>query len=332
MKMKKKIFTILFFITSVYWAQNPNLGTSGAQFLNIPVGARYAALGGAVVGMNDDAASVFWNPAGLAKVNKNEIQFSYMRWFDMFDFNSVAAAFYMDGIGTFAISTIVFSMDRMEITTESKPNGTGQYFNAQDLAIGLTYSRFLTDRFSVGITGKYVRQRIWNETADGFAFDIGTQYRLDFQNLTIAMKMSNFGSDMQFDGEDLEVTYDKDSDLASNRLTTARLVTDTYPLPLSFQVGIALDLFTSDFVKAKGEIDAIHPNDNKEHLLFGTEVSFFDRFHLRGGYKYKYDDESFTFGAGANMMMSDVNIVFDYSYSIYDILPSVNRISVGISF
>ena len=61
----------------------------------------------------------------------------------------------------------------------------------------------LTDRFNVGLTVKYIYQRIWNETATGIAFDVGTQYRLDFQNLTIAMCMTNFGADMNYDGPDL---------------------------------------------------------------------------------------------------------------------------------
>jgi len=330
--MKKKIIPFLFLLTGICSAQSPNLGTSGAQFLNIPVGARYAALGGAVVGMNDDAESVFWNPAGLAKINKNTVEFSYMRWFDIFDINSAVAAFYQDGIGTIAVSALIMSMDKEEITTESEPNGTGRYYDAKDIAIGITYARFLTDRFCVGITGKYIQQRIWNETANGFAFDLGSQYRLDFQNLTIAMKVSNFGSDMQYDGDDLNITYDKDSSIPLNRLTPARLVTDTYPLPLSFQVGVAMDIFSSDFVKAKGEIDAVHPNDNSEHLLFGTEVSFFDRLYFRGGYKLHYDDESFTLGVGANLPMGDIKVKFDYSYSAFDILTSVNRITVGIEF
>jgi hypothetical protein len=333
MKMKNlRIAVFTFLLAAVCYGQNPNLGTSGAQFLNIPVGARSAALGNAVVGLNDDASSMFWNPAGLAKTQGNSAQFSHMRWFDMFDFSAAAAATYFEGIGTIGVSIIVFSMDKQEITTEEKPNGTGRFFDAQDVAIGLTFSRFLTDRFSIGITAKLIQQRIWNETATGVAFDVGTQYRLDFQNLVIAMKMSNFGDDLRFDGEDLNVTYDKNSSIPLNRLTPARLVTDDYPLPLNFQVGIAMDLFTSDFVLAKAEIDAIHPNDNKEHLLFGTELTFFDRVALRGGYKMDYADEAFTFGVGANLPIGDLKFTFDYSYSMFDILPGVNRITVGIEF
>ncbi|MCA0445920.1 MAG: PorV/PorQ family protein [Bacteroidetes bacterium] len=313
-------------------AQNPNLGTSGAQFLKIPVSAREAGMGGAVVGLTNDVSAVFWNPAGLAKVEKTTVQFSHMRWMDMFDFDAAQTAVYFDGIGTFAASIIIFDMDKQEITTEAEPNGTGRFYSAQDLSVGLTYARFLTDKFSFGLTGKYIQQQIWNETASGFAFDVGTQYQLDFQNLTIAMRMSNFGQDLTFEGEDLNVVYDKSSGLPLNRLTPARLVTDPFALPLSFQVGVGFDVFTTEFVKMKAGIDALHPNDNKEQVLTGTEVVFYDRLFLRGGYKFNADDEDVSFGIGTNLHFGSTKFIFDYAYSSYNILPAVNRISVGMEF
>ena len=331
--MKKNyLIILLFLLTCNIVAQNPNLGTSGAQFLEIPVGARATALGGAFVALTDEISSVFWNPAGAANIKSNAAHFSYTRWFDMFDFNALAVGLNLDGIGTLSVSAIMFSMDKTEITTELEPNGTGRYYDAKDLALGISFSRFLTDRFSVGITGKYISQMIWNETANGFAFDVGTQYRLDWQNLKIAMSMKNFGSDLRYDGEDLNVVYDKSSNLPKNRLTPARLVTDEYPLPLSFQVGISLDVITTEIFKMRTEIDAIHPNDNRERLHWGTEVSFYDRIYLRGGYRFNYDDEDFTFGAGAAVPFKETRIKFDYAFSVYDFLPDVHRISVGLDF
>jgi hypothetical protein len=329
----KKIITIILTLISInLFAQNPNLGTSGAQFLEIPVGARASSLGGAFVGISDDASSVFWNPAGLTRIKNNAAHFSYMNWFDMFDYNAVAASFNIDGVGTFAASLIVFSMDELEITTEEQPNGTGRFFDAQDMAIGITYSRFLTDRFAFGITTKYVRQRIWNETAEGIAFDVGTQYLLDFQNLTIAMSMRNFGADMRYEGEDLLVTYDKDDRIPKNRLTQASLKTDDYPMPLSFQVGVAMDIYSNDFLGIRASIDAVHPNDNQERVNIGSEISLFDRVYLRGGYRYNYDDEDITFGAGANLPVGTNKVSFNYGYAFYDILPSVHRISLDLEF
>jgi len=331
--MKKFLIIFLMLLCSgSAFAQNQNLGTSGAQFLQLPVGARSEAMGGAIVGLADDASAIFWNPAGIVKVNNVQAHFSYMNWFDLFDFNAASLVYNAGDIGTFGASMVLFTTDDMEITTEEQPNGTGRYFDAGDIALGISYAKYLTDRFSVGLTVKYIEQRIWNESASGVAFDIGTQYRLDFQNLTIAMCMSNFGPDMKFTGSDLEFLTRVDDNYPTSRLVPSQLSTQEYPLPLNFQVGIGFDVFEYEFVKMKGAVDVTHPNDNAERAHFGTELSFFDRFFVRGGYKFNYDDQDFTFGAGANVPLGGSAVYFDYAYSLYDILPSVHRISVNLSF
>ncbi len=331
--MKKILSLFLFAISSgIIFAQNPNLGTSGAQFLQLPVGARSEAMGGAIVGLADDASALFWNPAGIVKVKNIQTHFSYMNWFDLFDFSAASLVYNAGDAGSFGASLIVFTTDKMEITTEQEPNGTGRFFDAGDLALGASYAKYLTDKFSVGITAKYISQRIWNETASGFAFDIGTQYKLDFQNLTIAMSMTNFGVDMKFDGPDLNFVYRKDDNFPLSRLTPSKLSTEEFSLPLNFQVGIGFDVFQYDFIKMKGAVDVIHPNDNRERAHFGTEFAFFDRFFVRGGYKYNYDDQDFTFGAGTNVPLGSTAVSFDYAFSLYNILPSVHRISINLSF
>ncbi|HPI38485.1 MAG TPA: PorV/PorQ family protein [Ignavibacteriaceae bacterium] len=330
--MKKGLLTLLFIIAAqTVFAQNPNLGASGAQFLQIPIGSRAEAMGGAVVGLADDASAVFWNPAGIVKVNNFQVFFSYINWFELFDLNAASIVYNAGELGSFGASMIIFNTGKMEITTETEPNGTGRYFDAGDLAIGVSYARYLTDRFSVGVSVKYVYQRIWNESSSGIAFDLGTQYKLDFQNLTIAMAMTNFGGDLKYDGSDLDFSHRKDDNFPISRLTPSRLTTEEYPLPLNFQVGIGFDVFEYEFVKMKGAIDVTHPNDNKERAHFGTEFSFFDRLYLRGGYKLNYDDQNVTFGAGINLLWGSNAVYFDYAYSVYDILPAVHRISLKLS-
>lgn len=332
MKILLSISLMILFLINSFYAQNPNLGTAGAQFLQLPIGARAESMGGAIIALTDDPSSIFWNPAGLVKINNFGAHFSYMNWFDLFDFNAASLVYNSGDAGTFGASMIVFSTNKMEITTEKEPNGTGRYFDAVDISLGLSYSKYLTDRFNVGITVKYVNQRIWNEDASGLAFDIGTQYKLDFQNLTIAMAMTNFGADMRFDGPDLDFIYRKDNNFPLSRLIPSRLITEDFPLPLNFQVGIGFDIVEFEFVKIIGAIDVTHPNDNKERAHVGTELSFFDRFFIRGGYKYNYDDQDFTFGAGANVIFGSNSINFDYSYSLFNILPNVHRFSLNIYF
>jgi hypothetical protein len=331
----KKIIN-LFIIISLLWgiqllAQNPNLGTSGAQFLKIPISARAAAMGGAYVSLCQDATSVFWNPAGIAKVKSHSAHFSHTRWFDTFNINAVSYIYNAGSLGALAASVLMLGVDEMEVTTEFSPGGTGLFYDAQDLALGISYGRNLTDRFRVGLTARYIQQRIWNETANGISFDVGTQYQLAFKNLTLAMSMTNFGPDMKFDGPDLNVTYD-DNPNFPNRLIPTRLATEYFSLPLNFEFGIAMDLFASQFAKAIIAVDAVHPNDNRERIHFGTEVSFYDRLFFRGGYKLNHDDEQYNFGCGFTAFVSGVLLGFDYAYSVYDILPDVHRVSFGVNF
>jgi hypothetical protein len=311
------------------WAQNPNLGTAGAQFLKIPVSTRSAGMGGSGIGLLDDASAIFWNPAGIANLPRLGLYCSSMKWFEFFQMTSIAGVYTAGSIGTFALGAVILSMDPMEVTTEFEPEGTGRTFDAQDYAISLTYARFLTDRFRVGLTAKVVQQRIWNEKTSGFAFDIGTQYRIDFQNLTLAMSMRNFGPDLKMEGPEMDVVYDGDPNFP-NRLVPARLSTEAYALPLDFCFGLAFDLFNSPFFKIRGGIDAIHPNDNRERIHTGLEANLLDRLYLRGGYKFNHDDETLSCGFGLSSRFGNFITRFDYAYLIYNVLPDVHIFSLAI--
>ncbi|MFY8189587.1 MAG: hypothetical protein ACOVK9_01375, partial [Bacteroidia bacterium] len=80
--MAKKLFILLFACLSASLnAQvlptfgNSRTGGSGIQFLKIPNDARSTAMGGAVVGITNDASAMFWNPAGITKVDTGRYNF-----------------------------------------------------------------------------------------------------------------------------------------------------------------------------------------------------------------------------------------------------------------
>lgn len=330
--MKFRALSAMLLLGVAAHAQNPNLGTSGAQFLQIPVGAREAAMAGATVAHLQDASAVFWNPAGLTGVPSSSLFFAHTGWWASTKLNHAAFAQPAGGFGTVAVSFTILTMDPMEITTEMQPDGTGQTFDAQDLMIGVSFARRLTEDFSVGLTAKYVNQTIWNESASGFAFDVGTQYRVGFRDLTIAMSMTNFGPDMRYDGRDLAVKYDGSSSLADNRLTPARLAAEDFPLPLHFQVGLAMTVVETDGFSALAAVDVTHPNDNRERVNVGAELRILENFALRGGYRVNYDNESGTFGAGVTVPLGGARVAFDYCYALYDLLPDIHRIAMGLTF
>jgi hypothetical protein len=330
-----KTIRILFLMIgamTVTLAQNPNLGTAGAKFLQIGVGARAMALGGATVSFAHDASAVFSNPAGLSFVTGQSATFNYNQGWATINVTAAAYAFHLGEAGTIGASIVSMSMDPMEVTTELLPEGTGQTFTPASTAIGLTYARPLTDKFSAGITMKYVNETIWRESASGVAFDVGTQYRLWFNDFTIGMSLTNFGSNLKMDGQDLSVTYDKDIYNKRERKVTARLQTDEYALPLHFQVGISAYPYKSNTVSWLVAADVAHPNDNDERVNFGTEVGIFNTLFLRGGYRYNYDEDGLTLGVGVAWSGESTRVTFDYGYLQYNLLPSTQRFSIGLDF
>jgi hypothetical protein len=313
-------------------AENPNIGTAGAQFLQIPVGSRATAMGGAVVANSRDASALFWNPAGIVNVGGGSLFAAHTEWWATIALNHAAFVYSFGDIGSFGVSATILSMDPMELTTELEPEGTGQTFDARDVMVGLSYARKLTEDFSVGVTAKYITQQIWNEKASGIAFDVGTQYLIGVGDLTLGMCMTNFGSNMRFDGEDLNVKYDYDSQDPFNRLSPARLQSEEYPLPLHFQVGLSMTVLNVEGFAAMVAVDVTHPNDARERVNLGTELRIAENFFLRGGYRINYDIEGGTLGAGVAIPLKDIRVDFDYAFAMYDLLPDIHRISLGLTF
>jgi len=318
--------------TGPVFSQNANLGTAGAQFLKIPVGGRASAMGGAFVANANDVSSLFWNPAGIASVQSSGLLFAHSEWWATVQLNHAAYVQTIEDIGSFGVSLTSLSMDKMEVTTEDEPEGTGETFDAGDIMIGVSYARRLTEDFSVGVTAKFVQERIWNEKASGMAFDVGTQYRIGFHDLTIGMSMANFGSDMAYDGRDLSVDYAVNSRNVTTRQAPARLAPDDYPLPLHFQVGLSMSPYVSDDFALLLATDVAHPNDNNERVNVGAEVTILKQFFLRGGYRFGYDTDRATLGAGVSLTLSGVTVTFDYAYVTYDLLPNISRFSLGMTF
>ena len=79
------------------------------------------------------------------------------------------------------------------VRTVENPSGTGEKFNSQDMSIGLSIGKKLTDDLSLGATIKNIRQRIWHSTGQTVGVDIGVQYNTPIKNLILGASIANFG-------------------------------------------------------------------------------------------------------------------------------------------
>lgn len=314
-------------------------GTVAADFLQIGVGARAMALGGSFVAAADDASALYWNPAGLAHIEGGEAMAVHSRWLADVSFDYLGAALQLGPLGTLGVSVTMLSVPEMLVRTEDRPEGTGERFDAADLAIGLSYGRAITDRFAIGATGKFIQQRIWHSSAVGFAVDLGVQFRTDFfGGLTLGAAIYNFGTDMRLSGRNLRTFVDPDPTReGNNNRIPANYETDSWSLPLNFQFGIALRPLQTRMHQVLFTADALHPAANYESINLGMEYSFQQRVFLRGGYHALFlpDAEG---GLSAGLAVHQVLpyagglAKLEYAYRDGGRLGSIHIVGLGITF
>ncbi len=108
---------------------------------------------------------------------------------------------------------------------------------------------------------------------------------------------------------------------------------NSYPLPLTFRFGLAMYIIGKDNFKILTSLDAYKPNDNRQHVNGGVELSFLNMLLVRGGYKFGYDQDRYSFGVGFILNAFDAfQARVDYSFADMGILDVVHRGTFGVSF
>ena len=340
------IICLLLSASLIYATGNDNTGTSAANFLKIGIGPRGTAMGGAFVAHVNDVSALYWNPAGIASINALEVSVTHTDWILDFGHNFFAVAYPMGNLGTIGLSLNSLSMGDMERTSPSEPNGTGSFFSASDMALGLAYARRLTDRFAVGVKVKFVQESISYSSASTIAVDAGTQFETAFYGMRIGMSISNFGGKMTLKGTDQLTKADIDEVIGSNPMKEARLETEGWSLPLLFRVGASLDVLKRDYATLTCNLDYNDPRDVNPYGTFGAEYSWNNILFLRGGINYfpeDFDEQQLadeeelvlsygirlSFGAGLNLKVPGIasRVKLDYAYTDLGILTTVHSFS-----
>jgi predicted porin len=333
--MKKVLLILLLSVTYIFG--QTKVGSTAAPFLNIAVSPRAISMGGAFVATANDVSSLYWNPAGASRSDINEAMFSHSRWFADINYNWAGAMIKLGGAGTLGLSLTYLDYGDIEVTTLAEQDGTGEFFSASDMSLGLTYAYNLTDRFSLGGTVKYIQQKIWNSSATAIAMDLGVLFHSDIYGLRIGATITNFGTGMQMDGKDLLVQHDIDPNIyGNNDQILANLQTDEFPLPLTFRIGLAMDVLDTEEHRFTIAADALHPNDNSESVNVGAEYMFNNLIAFRVGYKSLFLDnseEGLTAGVGLNYdFNTDFGVRVDYAYQDFGVLDYTQHFSLGIKF
>ncbi|MCX6173127.1 MAG: PorV/PorQ family protein [Ignavibacteriales bacterium] len=334
------LFLVILFYSGTVIAQRVSkTGTTAASFLEIGVGANAVAMGGAFVSIANNASALYWNASGIANISQNEVLVMHTNWIAQTSFDYAALVLPLGTFGNLGFSFTSLSMEDMKVRTVDQPEGTGEYFSAGDLAVGISYARNLTDRFSIGFSAKFIQQKIWHMSSTGFAFDASTLFHTDlFGGMVIGASISNFGTPMQLVGRDNRQYISVDNtQLGSNDRIPSGIEMDSWDLPLIFQIGISTKAINTQDYKLTVAFDAIHPNNDFESMNVGTEFSFKDFLFIRGGYQslfLKDSEGGLTLGIGVNtkMLFSNTNISFDYAYRDFGRLEGLHTFSIDLKF
>ena len=233
---------------------------------------------------------------------KSEFMFTHNSWFQdiSHDFFGYTFSRGSNAFGVSFISTKIGGIER-RVKPSDEPLG---YIDARDFMVGLSYARPLGEQLLMGITVKYLYEKIYLESSYGFAGDIGVLYGLPVEGLTFGLTVQNLG---------------KMSELRTTATELPALVRSgfAYQLP---QVGIGNALIAADVLKVI---------DGTFHVNMGLELLLKNIIALRGGYLTGYDDRGLQAGFGVELSRYRM----DYAYAPFSSdIGNSHRISLGIVF
>ena len=336
--MKKVISTslmLLAMITSLF-AQD-KVGTVAANFLNIPIGGKAISMGGAYTAIADDPTALYWNPGAMSRIGHSDIYTSITNYFVDAQHTWFGAQYMLtasDAIGV-SLNSLNYG-DWERVTTVEEPDGTGEYWQASDMAIAFSYARNMTDRFSIGASLKYIHQQIYNESASTVAVDLGLLFITQFNGLQIGASIRNFGGSMEMRGRDLitQVDLDPESD-GNNENIVSYLKTDTWAIPLTYVIGFSMPVIQSNWNRLVIAADVMRPTNDAQTLNIGADWKIADMVSVRAGYQSMFKAErenGLTLGLGIDLSISGMAFVFDYSFQSFGKLGMLNTTSLALTF
>jgi hypothetical protein len=177
-------------------------GTDGASFLNIPVGARPAALGSAYSALATDAYAPTINPGGLGFVDSTQLAGQHLSYLESVHYEQLSVVHPFNGNHALGFSAQYLGSGDIP-GADSLGNPTGSY-SSHFAAYSAAYGQTVGQKLSLGVTGKVIDAKISDVSARAYAGDLGALYKAT-SHLQFAAVVTNLGTQLTFlnHGDDL---------------------------------------------------------------------------------------------------------------------------------
>ncbi len=345
---------------------NTPFGTTSAEFLLFGAGARGTALGDAFAAIASDVSSLYYNPGAAALLTRPGASFSTYDYVAETRYSWGGIAFpFSGGSRTFGLQIGTFGFDNQPVYTVDQPEGTGAVYSVSQTFAGATFAQNFSDRFSAGLTAKFVFDQLGEVNGTAFAVDFGTSFHSQLNNhpIRLAFVVSNLGTDLAYAGDALDVTVPRDpadptvpdGSQPPELPQPAELKTKGFALPTVFRVALAYDLIAGETNRFTVLGDFNQANNNRAGFAGGGEWAL-NRLGgsnvgvaLRGSYTYQpannidvdetqtalNDEENLqglALGGGLSYDAESVLLGFDYAYRHLGVLGSTNFFTLSVGW
>jgi opacity protein-like surface antigen len=336
--IRKLLSLVIIASTFAYAGDESRKGTTGADQLLIPIGARSIATGGAFLATTKGVEAIYYNPAGLAASDRSEAMFSYMTYIADINVSYFAVGANIEGLGSFGLSYKTLDFGDIPVTTFQQPDGDGSTYSPGFYTIGLTFARSITDRVTAGVTAKLVNESIMSTSAMGFAVDFGVQYKFQ-SDLSLGVTIKNLGTNMKYAGNDLLTRTSIPSSSNGAPLGVYGPETETFQMPSYFEISASYDVHVGEMNSFLLGTTFRNNNALEDQVMFGLEYEVWNTLAFRGGYEMALKNANqslygLNVGAGVEYAVDNsLHFSIDYAFRSIKGFPSDNHVfSVKLGF
>jgi hypothetical protein len=298
-----------------------------AAFVEVGMGARPAAMGGAYSGLADDINAIYWNPSGLVNLKSKEASFTTAKLYGLIRYNLLEFGMPLNiddtrqGIGfgllysgddaerEFTL-TLGYARDVGPVSVGANLKYRYASFGNNSLNASDYNGVFTDDEFQQGVLDQV------HGSANGFGIDLGLLYQFS-EKIRMGLMIRDLYSPIRWDSQ-------SDSKLAKGKYTET--------VPVETVIGTSYKVF--DELTVTADFQPALTNDVSNMIRGGAELRLFQFLYVRAGLQNtinNFDDEKYVLGFGFNLGVKKSSIKFDYTY-LSEPLESSNRLTISFSF
>ncbi|MBI3289716.1 MAG: PorV/PorQ family protein [Elusimicrobia bacterium] len=302
-------------------------GTTAVPVLQVPLAARAAGMGTSFTAVASDASALFYNPAGLARINAHELDFSFASGagetsLQNFSYAGPTPFTGISGNGYTSLgANLLYS--RSGTIEVNRLNANGSLGSSESISAGsdLVLSGGYAERVGMtpielrdasyqidhylGLAGKYVRSTVVNISASVLAADVGYLVHSPEAGWSFGASALNVGGRIRYQDQ-------------------------AEPLPTALRAGFAWQGGVPSVHSVIASIDGDYVLDEREwHANTGFEYFWVKTYGLRLGYQIHRDEAGLTVGFGLRWKG---RFLLDYAWALGRALSDAHRVTVSYRF